>query len=130
MLIEDPATGLAILAALIAVAVVGRWLLAPFRKSRAKEQPLDVVLNALADLDDDEMQRIGDRLDRLPRRDRVVNAAARQLAEPLAEWCTTFDARARERFLDLANTFLADYVGDGGGRSAKSAGLSMQQGSV
>lgn len=110
MLIEDPISGLAVLAALIALVVIARFMLAPvIRRVNRPEPPLAPVLQALRDLDDEEMLAIGRKLGRLPSADRRVQAAAQPLASALLDWRSTFDEAARREFLDLASGLLSGY---------------------
>ncbi len=114
MLMEDPITGVAVFAALIAVVVVGRFALALFRRAKpARKSPRDPalvpVLSALKDLDDEELQAVGRALKRLPADDQRVADAVQPLAAALLDWRSTFDEAARREFLDLARTLVAGY---------------------
>lgn len=134
MILEDPYVGAAVLAALVAFATGWRMLVAPLiarlkRPFSASEAPIEVVIAALSDIDDDELQAAGRRLNRLPRKGRKVDAAARALAGHLVDWRATFDDGARRAFLDLAHDLVTEYDGMAGpGRQAAYAG--MQQGSA
>ena len=98
------------MAALIAFAAVGRVVLAPFvGRSRAADTPLAPILQALRDLDDDDMLAMGRKLGRLPSGDSQVRAAVQPLAAALLDWRSTFDDAARREFLDLASALVSGY---------------------
>ena len=106
VILEDPYVGLAVLAALIACVAVAQFVLPPLLVQR-KTPPLAPVLQALSDLDDEEMLVMGRKLGRLPARDRRVSAAAQPLAAALLEWRATFDDAARREFLELASALVS-----------------------
>ena len=117
VLLEDPITGLIVLTVLIAAVFVARIVLSPvLNRIQTPEPPLKPVLQALRDLDDEEMLAVGRKLGRLPARDRRVRAAAQPLASALLDWRSTFDDAARREFLDLASDLLSGY--DPGRRTA------------
>ena len=110
VILEDPYVGLAVLAVLIAGTMVARFVLSPVLSRRTRgEPPQAPVLQALRDLDDEELLAMGRELGRLPARDRRVAAAAQPLAVTLLDWRSTFDEAARREFLDLATTLLSGY---------------------